>query len=57
MFTRAEAENYRCLKSVTAELGPYQIFVGPNASGKSTLLDVISFLADLITLGPKIGRK
>jgi predicted ATPase len=53
MFTRVQAENYRCLRDVSVELGPYQILVGPNASGKSTLLDVIPFLSELITVGPR----
>jgi predicted ATPase len=53
MFTRVEAENYRCLKKLGLTLGPYQVLVGPNASGKSAVLDVIRFFSDLITLGPR----
>ncbi|WP_343425272.1 AAA family ATPase [Candidatus Amarolinea dominans] len=29
-------------------LGPFQVLIGPNASGKSTFLDVIAFLADVV---------
>jgi predicted ATPase len=43
MFTRIEAENYRCLRKFAVELGPYQVLAGPNASGKSTLFDVVNF--------------
>jgi len=48
-----EAENYRCLKKLAVDLGPYQILVGPNASGKSTFLDALNFFSDLITIGPR----
>jgi predicted ATPase len=51
MFTRVEACHYRCLHKVDQALGRYQVLVGPNASGKSNFLDVISFLGDLVTLG------
>ncbi len=43
-----EALNYRCLRFVRQNLRPFQLLVGPNASGKSTLLDVLSFLGDLV---------
>ena len=39
---------FRCLKSVDQPLGPFQALVGPNASGKTTFLDVIGFLSALI---------
>lgn len=32
-------------------LSPFQILIGPNGSGKTALLDVPSFLAQLIELG------
>ena len=51
MISRIEALNYRCLRDVDVSLEPFHILVGPNASGKSTLLDVISFLRDLLNEG------
>lgn len=48
MFTRIQTSGYRSLKSVDRELGAFQALVGPNASGKSTFLDVVSFLSDLM---------
>ena len=45
---RLEALRYRSLRYVSQELGPYQVLVGPNASGKSNLLDVVAFLGDLL---------
>jgi len=44
MFSRIEAWHYKCLKSVSVDLGPFHILVGPNGSGKSTFLDVLGFL-------------
>jgi predicted ATPase len=38
MLTELELENYRCFKHVKVELAPLTVFVGPNASGKSSLL-------------------
>ena len=46
--TRIEALNYRCLRYVRRDLRPFHLLVGPNASGKSTLLDVLNFLGDLV---------
>ena len=52
MIRRIQALNYRCLQYVDLELaGSFHILVGPNASGKSTLLDVIGFLGDLVSDG------
>lgn len=51
MFTRIEALNYRCLRYVNQPLDAFHVLVGPNGSGKSTFLDVIAFLADLVTEG------
>lgn len=48
MIRRIRVLGYRCLQYVDAYLRPFQILVGPNASGKSTLLDVLAFVNDLI---------
>lgn len=49
MLTKIEALNYRALRYVSQSLEPFQVLIGPNASGKSTFLDVVAFMADLIT--------
>lgn len=49
MLHAIEALNYRCLRYVRTELGPYRILVGPNASGKTTFLDVVAFLGRLVS--------
>lgn len=51
MITLVEALNYRCLRYVHRPLKPFHVLVGPNASGKSTFLDVIGFLSDLVSEG------
>ncbi|HYU54276.1 MAG TPA: AAA family ATPase [Gemmatimonadaceae bacterium] len=48
MFTRIQTRSFRCLKSVDQTLGPFRALVGPNASGKTTFLDVVGLLGDLI---------
>lgn len=51
MITLIEALNYRCLRYVSRPLEPFQVLVGPNASGKTTFLDVVGFLQDLVSEG------
>jgi predicted ATPase len=51
VISRIEALNYRCLKQIDQALGPFEILVGANASGKSSFLDVIAFLGDLVRDG------
>ena len=51
MITRIQALNYRCLRHVDVTLDRFHVLVGPNASGKSTLFDVIAFVGDFIRDG------
>ena len=51
MITLVEALNFRCLKYVERHLSPFHVLVGPNASGKTTFLDVIGFLQDIVSRG------
>lgn len=51
MISLIEALNYRCLRYVRQPLGRFHVLVGPNASGKTTFLDVIGFLHDLVSNG------
>lgn len=48
MITLIEARNFRCLRYVSQPLAPFHVLVGPNASGKTTFLDVVAFLGDLV---------
>jgi predicted ATPase len=55
MFTRIQALRFRCLRSVDQELGRFVTLVGPNASGKTTFLDVIALLGDLMRNGGRVA--
>ncbi len=52
MISRIEALKYRSLRYVNQGLLPFHVLVGPNASGKSTFLDVLAFMSDLVLFGP-----
>ncbi len=51
MICLIEALDYRCLRYVRQPVGPFHVLVGPNASGKTTFLDVVSFLGRLVSDG------
>ncbi len=51
MITLIEAFNYRCLNYVRQPLGDFRVLVGPNASGKTTFLDVIALLGAFVSDG------
>lgn len=42
------ADNFLSLQAVEVDLGPLNVLVGPNASGKTNLLKVIQFLGDTV---------
>lgn len=42
MIRRVAIKNYRCLRDVELELSPLTILVGPNASGKSSILNALT---------------
>lgn len=51
MIRLLEARNFRILAANSVALRPFQVFVGPNATGKTTFLDALQFLADVLELG------
>jgi len=51
MFVLIEALNFRCLRYIRQPLGPLHVLVGPNASGKTTFLDLFGFLSDFVAEG------
>jgi predicted ATPase len=53
MIAQIVALNYKCLCYIDQRLHPFQVLVGPNASGKSTFLDVVAFLGDMLQEGPE----
>jgi hypothetical protein len=46
-----EALNFRSLRYVSQPLERFHVLVGPNASGKTTFLDVVDFLGNLLADG------
>ncbi|HXU30675.1 MAG TPA: AAA family ATPase [Thermoanaerobaculia bacterium] len=51
MITRVEALGFRCLRRVSQPMDGFHVLIGPNASGKTTFLDVVAFLGDLVSGG------
>lgn len=47
MITRIQAERYRCFKHLDVDLTAYQVIVGVNGVGKSTLLDIPVLLGQI----------
>ena len=50
-FTKLHLENWRNFTRVDVPLQQRMFLVGPNASGKSNLLDALRFLRDLVRVG------
>jgi len=55
MISLVEALSFRSLRHLSQQLSRFNILIGPNASGKSTFLDAIAFLSDLLKEGPEAG--
>ena len=51
MIRLIEALNYRCLRYISQPLDRFHVLVGPNASGKTTFLDIVSFLGLMVSEG------
>jgi len=52
MIKRIEALYYRSLRYIKQPVENFQVLVGPNSSGKSSFLDVVTFLGDMLRVGP-----
>lgn len=50
-IARIQVLGFRLLRYVEVPLSPFVVLVGPNASGKTTFLDVLAFLGDALTDG------
>lgn len=49
MLTRLRVKNFKLLQDVNLELKCRNVFIGPNKSGKSTILQVLQFLQRVVT--------
>jgi len=47
MITRLQVRNFKSLRDIDLELGPLNVLVGPNMSGKSNILDALRFLREI----------
>ena len=47
-LTRIWARNFKSIRNLNLVLGPLTVLVGPNASGKSNVLDLLSFIKQAI---------
>lgn len=48
MITRLEATRYRCFEHLGIDVGNFQVLVGANGSGKTTVLDLPVLMGDLL---------
>lgn len=55
-FERLELKNWKNFPSVDVKLASRVFLVGPNAIGKSNLLDAIRFLRDLVLDGGGLAK-
>lgn len=53
MIRRIQVLGFRCLRYVDVSLGRFHLLAGPAGTGKSTLLDALAFLGDLVREGPE----
>jgi len=51
LLKRLRLRNFFSFKDATVELGKVNVFIGPNASGKSNLIKVLRLLRNHFTLG------
>ena len=51
MITKVRVKHFRSIEDAEFTLEPLTVLVGPNASGKSNLLDLFAFLGDIATGG------
>jgi len=47
MIKKLKIKNYKSLKDVELELDKFNVLIGPNASGKSNLLDCLAFVSEI----------
>ena len=48
MISLVEVKNFRCLRYIRQPLLPFQVLIGPNASGKTTFCEAISLLSKIV---------
>jgi predicted ATPase len=51
MICSIEIKNYRSIRYIKQNINAFQVLIGANASGKTTFLDSINFLSDIVRSG------
>lgn len=51
IINRIQVLKYGCLRYVDVPMDRFHVLIGPNASGKSTLMDAIKFVSDVVRDG------
>jgi predicted ATPase len=51
MIKKLKVKNYKSLKNVELEFDNFNVLIGPNASGKSNLLDCLTFVSEIAQKG------
>ena len=51
IISRIQVLNYGCLRYVDVPMGRFHVLIGPNATGKSTLMDAVKFVSDVVRDG------
>jgi predicted ATPase len=49
LISRLQVKNYRSLADVDISFGPLNVLVGPNSAGKSSIIDVLRFVRDIVS--------
>jgi predicted ATPase len=49
MLQSFHIQNFKCLRDTTLELGPFTVLIGPNDSGKTSILDALRLLGQTFT--------
>lgn len=52
-ITHIEVLRFSCLRSASIDLRPFQVLIGPNASGKTSFLETLGFLGRIVSRGPE----
>lgn len=50
-ITKIWAKNYKSIESLEIDIAPLTVLVGPNASGKSNIADLLPFISDVLDVG------
>jgi predicted ATPase len=54
MITKLRIENFKCLRDVTVELQPLTVLIGKNDTGKTSLLEALGMLGEMVnSFGPR----